>query len=65
MLLKIFKKSMKLINLPKLLKKTRVKAGNLTIWNITQNIDPINDIRRLFRLMMMMIYLSEQEELLN
>ena len=56
---------MKLINLLKLLKKTRVKADNLTIWNITQNIDPINDIRRLFRLMMMMIYLSEQEELLN
>ena len=51
----MLKKLMKLINFLKLMKKTRVNAGDLTIWNILQNTDPINNIRRLFRLRMMMI----------
>ena len=44
---KMFKKSMKLINFLKLVKITKVNAGDLTIYNILQNIDPINDVRKL------------------
>ena len=44
---KMFNKSMKLINFLKLVKITKVNAGDLTIYNILQNIDPINDVRKL------------------
>ena len=44
---KMLKKSMKLINFLKLVKITKVNAGDITIYNILQNIDPINDIRKL------------------
>ena len=43
----MLKKSMKLINFLKLVKITKVNAGDITIYNILQNIDPINDIRKL------------------